>query len=157
MRTILGVVAAALLPLGLIACKSDTTSNADKTQAEAKTAASEQQQKPDDPEQGAAKKETDESAKSPGESSTDLATVKLSVKEMVCQGCSRAVKSNLKEISGVSKVETSFKEDWAKVSYDPDKAKSQQFVDALSDVEMNGKKMGWKVNVISQSGGKAEK
>lgn len=169
MRTLLGVLVAAALPLGLLACQSDTSPANDKSQVEARSAGAENQngreeQNPsaesentnDQHDQkarsrGAAKKKASETAESAGESSADLTTVELSIKEMVCQGCSKAVQDSLQGIPGVSEVSASHQNDRAEVTYNPKEVQPDKFAKVLSTVEMNGENMGWKVEVVSKS------
>lgn len=149
MRTLLRTLVVAALPVALVACESDGASSDESERAEATPAAS--QQETSEPKAGAAKRESEETDESPGESASDLATATLSVEEMVCEGCARAVSSNLEEVSGVSEVSASFEDDQAEVTYDPDEVQPDAFVEALSNVEMSGQTMEWDVEVVDAS------
>ncbi|MFB6262456.1 MAG: heavy-metal-associated domain-containing protein [Bradymonadaceae bacterium] len=139
-------LAALALALAATGCDSGGSSapKPSKAQAETPTPANENSRNEQKTAPGGAKK-----SKTPAEdSSKNLASVELSVEEMVCGGCSKAVKSTLTDVSGVSKVSASHKKDRATVTYDPKKVSPQTFVDTLSSATMQGKEMGWKVEVV---------
>lgn len=62
----------------------------------------------------------------------NLKKVTLDVYGMTCSGCEYNVKSALKKIDGVARVEADYKNDRAEVEFDPSKASIDQLVDAVN-------------------------
>lgn len=145
MRNYSLAIVAAVAMLTSLGCESNSTSDSDKAQAEATSAEESPESEPG-------------TARSPAEgddpeakSSDELTTTHLSVKEMFCGGCEKAVESKLGDLPGVSEVSASADENRAEVTYDAEKVQPDRFVEALSDVQMQGQEMSWEVEVLERS------
>lgn len=62
-------------------------------------------------------------------------TVSLNVEGMHCASCEGSIVEELKKLDGVYDVKASFAESDTEVSYDPEKAKPEQFVAAISELQ----------------------
>ena len=61
--------------------------------------------------------------------------------KMVCEKCEKKIKENLRFVKGTKKIETSLKDQTITITYDADKATTEQYVKALS-------KLGRDVKVV---------
>ncbi len=64
--------------------------------------------------------------------------------KMVCEKCEKKIKDNLRFVKGTKKIETSLKDQTISITFDADKAKTDQYVKALA-------KLGREVKEVSVS------
>lgn len=69
--------------------------------------------------------------------------VTLTIEGMHCEHCAAAIKDGLKKAKGVINAEVLFSMGKAKVTYDPEKAKPQEFADIVT-------KLGYTVKGIKE-------
>ena len=74
-------------------------------------------------------------------SAVETATVQkvaLAVKGMTCLGCEFNVESAIKKVAGVTNVEADFASHSAAVTYDPEQANIENFIEALNAIGYEG-------------------
>lgn len=64
--------------------------------------------------------------------SASLVTVKYSVEGMTCPGCENTVNYAVGELPGVTEVTSSFKEEFALVTFDPEMVTEEQIEEAIT-------------------------
>lgn len=64
--------------------------------------------------------------------------------QMSCNNCEKKIKMELRNVKGTKKIETSLKEQTVTITYDADKAKVQEYIDAMS-------KIGRKAEIVNPS------
>ena len=62
-----------------------------------------------------------------------METLTLNIKGMTCGGCVKSVTTVLQQLPGVSAVNVSLEQNKAAITYDPAKAKPEQFKAAIED------------------------
>lgn len=62
-----------------------------------------------------------------------METLTLNIKGMTCGGCVKSVTTVLQQLPGVSAVNVSLEQNQAAITYDPAKAKPEQFKAAIED------------------------
>jgi mercuric ion binding protein len=60
-------------------------------------------------------------------------TIKLDIEGMTCGACSASIKTALKQIDGVGKIDITFEQKGGTVQYDPAKVNEQTIVDAINE------------------------
>jgi len=65
----------------------------------------------------------------------NLQTVVLTpTPKMSCNNCEKKIKMELRNVKGTKKIETSLKEQTVTITFDADKAKVQEYVDAMAKI-----------------------
>lgn len=54
--------------------------------------------------------------------------------KMTCQNCEKKIKSNVRFVKGTKRIETSLKDQTITITYDADKAKPADFVEAFAKI-----------------------
>ena len=69
---------------------------------------------------------------------------------MTCQNCEKKIKTNVRFVKGTKRIETSLKDQTVTITYDADKAKPEDYVEAFA-------KIGRKVEVVNNAEKKTSK
>lgn len=86
---------------------------------------------------------TGESGQTTDTTALSNATAEFQVKGMHCTGCENTIKTNIKELNGVTTVDASFKENKAIVAFDSTQTNESAIVAAIEDA-------GYKVDTFKR-------